>query len=43
MANYVRTERVDLLIMGGFGHARIRQFVLGGATDAVLKAPHVRF
>ena len=39
MANYVRTERVDLLVMGGFGHARIRQFVLGGATDAVLKAP----
>ncbi|MBB3893392.1 nucleotide-binding universal stress UspA family protein [Phenylobacterium haematophilum] len=39
MANYVRTEGVDLLVMGGFGHARIRQFVLGGATDAVLKAP----
>ena len=39
IANYVRTEGVDLLVMGGFGHARIRQFVLGGATDAVLKAP----
>ena len=39
LANYVRTERVDLLVMGGFGHARIRQFVLGGATDAVLKVP----
>jgi nucleotide-binding universal stress UspA family protein len=26
-----------LLVMGGFGHTRIRDFVLGGATEGVLK------
>ena len=25
--------------MGGFGHARIREFILGGATKSVLEAP----
>jgi nucleotide-binding universal stress UspA family protein len=28
--------RVDLLVMGGFGHSRLREFVLGGATSDVL-------
>lgn len=26
----------DLLVMGGFGHSRLREFILGGATQAVL-------
>lgn len=26
----------DLLVMGGYGHSRLREFVLGGATDDVL-------
>jgi len=26
----------DLLIMGGFGHSRIRNFVLGSATRGVM-------
>ncbi|MBP2449927.1 universal stress protein [Rhizobium leguminosarum] len=26
----------DILVMGGFGHSRLRDFVLGGATDDVL-------
>ncbi|MFN9847070.1 MAG: universal stress protein [Alphaproteobacteria bacterium] len=29
----------DLLVMGGFGHSRAREFLLGGATAHVLKAP----
>lgn len=29
----------DLLVMGGFGHSRFRDFVLGGATRSVLTAP----
>lgn len=35
------TERVrpDLMVMGAFGHSRARQFVLGGATRAVLESP----
>lgn len=28
--------RADLLVMGGFGHSRLREFVLGGATSDVL-------
>jgi nucleotide-binding universal stress UspA family protein len=39
LADYVAAVRADLLVMGGFGHARLREFVLGGATDAVLEAP----
>ena len=27
----------DLLVMGGFGHSRMRDFVLGGATGGILK------
>ncbi|WP_245362225.1 universal stress protein [Rhizobium sp. NXC14] len=30
--------RADLLVMGGFGHSRLREFVLGGATQAVLSS-----
>jgi nucleotide-binding universal stress UspA family protein len=29
----------DLLVMGGYGHSRLRQFVLGGATRATLDGP----
>lgn len=39
LVDHVTSTRPDLLVMGGFGHARLREFVLGGATDAILKAP----
>lgn len=39
MADCVRRGGVDLLVMGGFGRSRLRQFVLGGATEAMLQAP----
>lgn len=29
-------QGADLLVMGGYGHSRFREFVLGGATDDVL-------
>lgn len=29
-------EGAQLLAMGGFGHSRIRDFILGGATKGVL-------
>jgi nucleotide-binding universal stress UspA family protein len=29
----------QLLVMGGYGHSRIRDFVLGGATRGVLASP----
>jgi nucleotide-binding universal stress UspA family protein len=39
IADYVAAQGVDLLVMGGFGHARLKEFVLGGATAGVLEAP----
>lgn len=39
LTGYVRETGVDLLVMGGFGHARLREFVLGGATEAMLQEP----
>lgn len=35
----VRAADADLLIMGAYAHSRLREFILGGATDAVLEAP----
>jgi nucleotide-binding universal stress UspA family protein len=37
--DYVAEVVPDLLVMGGFGHARLREFVLGGATAAILADP----
>jgi len=28
----------DLLVMGGYGHSRLREFVLGGVTRGILSA-----
>ena len=32
-------EVADLLVMGAFGHSRVRDFVLGGATRSLLQKP----
>lgn len=32
-----RQTGADLLVMGGFAHSRVRDFVLGGATSGILK------
>ncbi|MFZ3243040.1 MAG: universal stress protein, partial [Pseudolabrys sp.] len=26
----------DMIVMGGYGHSRLREFVLGGATRSIL-------
>lgn len=31
------TREIDLIVMGAYGHARLREFILGGATRSVLK------
>jgi nucleotide-binding universal stress UspA family protein len=36
---YASGHNVDLLVMGGYGHSRLREFVLGGATRSVLARP----
>jgi len=36
---YLRDRPADLLVMGAYGHPRWREFILGGATEHVLRAP----
>jgi nucleotide-binding universal stress UspA family protein len=36
---YVREHKIDLLVMGGYGHSRVREFFLGGATKSMLSRP----
>ena len=31
-----QARQADLVVMGAFGHSRLRDFVLGGATEGVL-------
>ena len=37
----VQTEDADLLIIGGYGHSRVREMVLGGVTRHILANPPV--
>jgi nucleotide-binding universal stress UspA family protein len=39
--DYVKQHGIDLLVMGGYGHSRVREFVLGGATASMLSKPPV--
>ena len=36
---YATEHKVDLLVMGAYGHSRMREFILGGATNSVLTRP----
>jgi len=38
---YLAQRRPDLLVMGGYGHTRLREVVLGGATEHVLSHPTI--
>ncbi len=38
---YLAEHKPDLLVMGAYGHSRLREFVLGGATEHVLRKPKV--
>jgi len=39
LENYVVSHAADLLVMGAYGHSRLREFVLGGATNSLLSKP----
>ncbi len=39
LERYIKTHKPDLLVMGGYGHSRAREFLLGGATEQALRAP----
>jgi nucleotide-binding universal stress UspA family protein len=36
--SYVADSDADMIVMGGYGHSRLREFVLGGATRGLLDA-----
>jgi nucleotide-binding universal stress UspA family protein len=36
---YVAQHKIDLLVMGAYGHSRVREFILGGATRSILNRP----
>jgi nucleotide-binding universal stress UspA family protein len=35
--SYAADSSADLIVMGGYGHSRLREFVLGGATRGILQ------
>ena len=41
IADFVAANHVDMLVMGAFGHSRMREFILGGATRSILSQPPV--
>ncbi|HEV2957025.1 MAG TPA: universal stress protein [Xanthobacteraceae bacterium] len=36
LLNYVADSAADLVVMGGYGHSRMREFILGGVTRGML-------
>ena len=36
---YVASNAADMLVMGAYGHSRLREFVMGGATKSLLSRP----
>lgn len=39
LAEYLAARKPDILVMGAYGHSRVREFVLGGATEYMLHDP----
>ncbi len=37
--NYVTDHNSDLMVMGAYGHSKLREFILGGATRSALMNP----
>ncbi|WP_373235623.1 universal stress protein [Cohaesibacter celericrescens] len=38
LLNHIHDNQIDLVVMGGYGHSRVREFILGGATRGMLTA-----
>lgn len=41
LEQYAKVQQIDLMVMGAYGHSRIRQLVLGSTTQAVLQRARV--
>lgn len=39
--SYCASRDADLLVMGAYGHSRLREFILGGATRSILSQPTI--
>jgi nucleotide-binding universal stress UspA family protein len=39
LESHALSHKADLLVMGAYGHSRLREFVLGGATRSLLSKP----
>jgi nucleotide-binding universal stress UspA family protein len=38
---HAAATRADFIVMGGYGHSRLREFILGGVTRSILKSMQV--
>jgi nucleotide-binding universal stress UspA family protein len=38
---HIASCNADLLVMGAYGHSRLREFILGGATQSMLSNPPI--
>lgn len=38
LLNYISDNGVDIAVMGGYGHSRFREFIVGGATRGMLES-----
>jgi nucleotide-binding universal stress UspA family protein len=36
--SYAADSSADLIVMGGYGHSRLREFILGGVTRGILQS-----
>ena len=41
IADHARAVHANLLVMGAFGHSRVRDFILGGVTRSMLAEPRI--
>ena len=41
LESYADIHKTDLLVMGAYGHSRVREFILGGATKSMLSRPPI--
>ena len=39
LESFALSHKADVLVMGAYGHARWREFILGGATKSLLSKP----
>lgn len=41
LEQFVAANKIDLLVMGAYGHSRFREFIFGGATRSMMSKPPV--